>query len=115
MSGNRSAIPKRYSKAKINQQPPTDLYEAAVIAVRILQQHDCVRGDMNALEVEVRSSVTHILTLKKVKEWLNGGARTTKLASSLKLHILAQPNNKTLAKRTRNTIRPRLFCLGNYP
>ena len=56
------------------------LYEAAVLAVRVLQQHDCVPGDMNALEVEIRSSVTHTLTLKKVKEWLNGGARTPKEA-----------------------------------
>ena len=56
------------------------LYEAAVLAVRILEQHDCAPGDMNALEVEIRSSVTHTLTLKKVKEWVNGGARTPKEA-----------------------------------
>jgi len=35
---------------------------------------------MNALEVEIRSSVTHTLTLKKLKEWVNGGARTPKEA-----------------------------------
>ena len=56
------------------------LYETAVLAVRTFQQHDRAPDDMNALEVEIRSSVTHTLTLKKLKEWVNGGARTPKEA-----------------------------------
>ena len=43
------------------------LYETAVLAVRTFQQHDRAPDDMNALEVEIRSSVTHTLTLKKSK------------------------------------------------
>jgi len=32
------------------------------------------------LEVEVRSSVTHTLTVKKIQEWLQRGVRTPKEA-----------------------------------
>ena len=32
------------------------------------------------LEVEVRSSVTHIVTPRVVKDWLNGGAKTRREA-----------------------------------
>jgi hypothetical protein len=56
------------------------LYEAAVLAIRIFRQHDCEPGQSSRLEVEVKSSVTHVLTPKKIQEWLNGGARTPKEA-----------------------------------
>jgi hypothetical protein len=56
------------------------LYEAAVLAVRIFRQHDCEPGPAGRLEVEVRSSVTHTVTLKKIQEWLEAGSRTPKEA-----------------------------------
>ena len=35
-------------------------------------------GLRHTVEVEIRSSVTHTVTPKKVREWLNGGAKTPK-------------------------------------
>lgn len=56
------------------------LYEAAVRAIRIFKQHDCEPGALNKLEVEIRSSITHALTVQKVHSWLNGGSKTPKEA-----------------------------------
>jgi hypothetical protein len=46
--------------------------------MRTFKQHDCEPGQITKLEVEIRSSITHTVTPKKVREWLNGGARTPK-------------------------------------
>ena len=54
------------------------LYEAAVMAVKVFREHDCEPGAMSKLEVEIRTSVTHEVTYKKVKEWLDGGAKSPK-------------------------------------
>jgi hypothetical protein len=51
------------------------LYEAAVLAMRTFK-HSCEPGLISKLEVEIRSSVVHTVTPKKVREWLNGGARS---------------------------------------
>ena len=56
------------------------LYEAAVLAIRTFRQHDCEPGQASSLEVEVRSSVVHTITPKKIRDWLNGGARSPKEA-----------------------------------
>ena len=56
------------------------LYEAVVLAVRTFRSHDCDPGSGRELEVEVRSAVTHTITLKKVQDWLNGGAKSPKEA-----------------------------------
>ncbi len=56
------------------------LYEAAVMAVKTFRKHDCEPGLMSSLEVEIRSSVTHTVTLKKIHSWLNGGAKTPREA-----------------------------------
>jgi hypothetical protein len=56
------------------------LFEAAVLAVRTLREHDCAPGEINKLEIEVRTSVTHEITLKRVRQWLTGGARSPKEA-----------------------------------
>lgn len=56
------------------------LYEAAVLAVRTFREHACEPGQLSNLEVEVRSSVTHTITLRKIHDWLNGGAKTPKEA-----------------------------------
>ncbi len=56
------------------------LYEAAVLAVRTFRQHNCEPGDLSKIEVEIRSSITHTVTLKKIHSWLQGGARSPKEA-----------------------------------
>jgi hypothetical protein len=51
-------------------------YEAAALAVRTFKEHDCEPGAMGQLEVEIRTSITHTLTVKKLHDWLNGGAKS---------------------------------------
>ena len=45
-----------------------------------LHIHDCEPGALSKLEVEIRSSVTHTVTLKKIQEWVTGGAKSPKEA-----------------------------------
>jgi hypothetical protein len=54
------------------------LYEAAALAVKAFKEHDCEPGPLSQLEIEIRTSVTHTLTVKKLREWLDGGAKTPK-------------------------------------
>ena len=56
------------------------LYEAAVLAIKVFRQHDCEPREANQLEIEVRSSVIHTLTIRKIHDWLNGGSKTPKEA-----------------------------------
>jgi hypothetical protein len=56
------------------------LFEAAVLAIRVFRQHDCEPGHVSTLDVEVRSSVIHTITPKRIYDWLNGGAKTPKEA-----------------------------------
>jgi hypothetical protein len=56
------------------------LYEAAVLAIRVFREHDCEPREVSRLEIEVRSSVVHTLTVRKIHDWLNGGAKTPKEA-----------------------------------
>jgi hypothetical protein len=52
------------------------MYEAAATALENFHQHDCPPGAGNELEVQVRSAVTHTLSVKKLKDWaqLGGGS-----------------------------------------
>lgn len=54
------------------------MYEAAALAVRAFKEHDCEPGAMGQLEVEIRTSITHMLTVRKLHDWLNGGSKTPK-------------------------------------
>ena len=54
------------------------MYEAAALAIRAFREHDCEPGQLSQLEIEIRTAVTHTLTVKKLREWLNGGAKTPK-------------------------------------
>lgn len=56
------------------------LYEAAVLAIRTFRRHHCEPGYAAQLEIEVKSSVTHIVTPARIQEWLNGGAKSPKEA-----------------------------------
>ncbi len=48
------------------------MYEAAALAVRAFKDHDCEPGAVSQLEVEIRTSITHTFTVRKLHEWLNG-------------------------------------------
>ena len=54
------------------------LHEAAVLAVSTFRQHHFEPGDLTNLEVEIRTAITHTVTLKKVRSWLQGGSRSPK-------------------------------------
>ena len=54
------------------------MYEAAALAIRAFREHDCEPGALSQLDIEIRTAVTHTLTVKKLHEWLNGGAKTPK-------------------------------------
>jgi len=56
------------------------LYEASILGLCAFRKHDVEPGAMTQLEVEVRSSITHTLTVSKVREWLQRGVRTPKEA-----------------------------------
>src|SRR6266853_2353659 len=56
------------------------LYEASVLGLCAFRKHDLEPGGLTQLDVEVRGSVTHTLTVTKVREWLKRGVRTPKEA-----------------------------------
>jgi hypothetical protein len=56
------------------------LYEASVFGICAFRKHELEPGGLTHLEVEVRSSVTHTLTVTKVREWLQRGVRSPKEA-----------------------------------
>ena len=56
------------------------LYQASVLGLCAFRKHDLEPGGLTQLEVEVRSSVKHTLTVTKVREWLQRGVRTPKEA-----------------------------------
>jgi len=56
------------------------LYEAGVLGLCAFRKHDLQPVGLTQLQVEVRSSVTHTLTVTKIREWLQRGVRTPKEA-----------------------------------
>jgi hypothetical protein len=52
------------------------MYEAAALAVRAFKDHDCEPGAVSQLEVEIRTSITHTFTVRKLHEWLNGACKS---------------------------------------
>jgi hypothetical protein len=56
------------------------LYEAAILGLAAFRKSDLNPGGLTELEVEVRSSIKHTLTVKKTQEWLQRGVRTPKEA-----------------------------------
>ena len=56
------------------------LYEASVLGLCAFRKHELDPGSLTQLEVEVRTSVKHTLTVTKVREWLQRGVRTPKEA-----------------------------------
>ncbi len=57
------------------------LFEAAAMALRGFNTHGCPPGPAARLRVQVTPpAVTHIVTVQKVEDWLNGGARSPREA-----------------------------------
>jgi hypothetical protein len=58
------------------------LYEAAVLGLAAFKKHDLELNPAGLahLEVEVRSSITHTVTVQKVHQWLRQGVRSPKEA-----------------------------------
>lgn len=56
------------------------LYEASVLGLCAFRKHELEPAGLTQLEVEVRSSVKHTLTVIKVWEWLQRGVRSPKEA-----------------------------------
>jgi hypothetical protein len=56
------------------------LYEAAILGLAAFRKSNLNPGGLTELEVEVRSSIKHTLTVKKTQEWLQRGVRTPKEA-----------------------------------
>lgn len=52
------------------------MYEAAVLAVKTFKENDCEPGAMTQLDIEIRTSITHSLTVKKLRAWLDGASRS---------------------------------------
>ena len=56
------------------------LYEASVLGLCAFRKHDLEPGGLTELEVEVRSSVKHTLTVTKVRDWLQRSVRSPREA-----------------------------------
>jgi hypothetical protein len=54
------------------------LYEAVVLGVQAFREHDCDPGEVRPIDVEMRKSIIHTLTLRRVQEWLNGACKSPK-------------------------------------
>jgi hypothetical protein len=53
------------------------LYEAAALALKVFCSHDCEPGAGSKLDVEVRSSVTYSVPMKKLMDWLGRRGKGT--------------------------------------
>lgn len=49
----------------------SSLYEAVVLAIKVFREHDLEPGLGMKLEVEIPNPITHEVTLKQVRDWLN--------------------------------------------
>jgi len=56
------------------------MYEAAVLAIAAFRKHDLPPPSLCELEIEVRTSIRHTVSVKKALEWLQRGVRTPKEA-----------------------------------
>ena len=56
------------------------LYEASVLGICAFRKHELQPAGLTELQVEVHSSITHTLPIRKVHEWLQRSVRTPKEA-----------------------------------
>ena len=56
------------------------MYEAAGLAITKFRKHDIRPAGLAQLEIEIRSSIVHTLTVKQLEDWLKAGVRSPKEA-----------------------------------
>lgn len=56
------------------------LYEAAVLGIASFRKHDITPAGLAKLEIEVRSTITHTVTVQDVQKWLKRGVMSPKEA-----------------------------------
>lgn len=56
------------------------LYEAAVLGIAAFRKHDLTPAGLTKLSVEVRSTITHAVTVQDVQKWLARGVMSPKEA-----------------------------------
>jgi hypothetical protein len=54
------------------------LYEAVVLGVQAFREHNCDLSEVRPIDVELRKSITHTLTLSRVQQWLDGACKSPK-------------------------------------
>ena len=55
------------------------LYEAVALAARSFNEHGCAPGQASQIEIEVTTpAVVYTVTLKRVRDWLDGAAKSPK-------------------------------------
>jgi hypothetical protein len=70
------------------------MFEAAAAALESFRAHACSPGLASELQVQVRTAVTHTVTLKKLKDWAERGGRSprdTVLRRRIKTTLSAPP------------------------
>jgi len=68
------------------------MYGAAAAALETFHEHECSPGVRSQLEIQVRSAVTHMLTMKKLKDWaaLAGGSPRDVILKGRMKRVLAR-------------------------
>jgi hypothetical protein len=56
------------------------LYEASVLGICTFRKHELTPTGLTQLEIEVRRSVKHTLSVRKVQDWLQRGVNSPKEA-----------------------------------
>ena len=56
----------------------TSLYEADALSISSFRKHDIFPAGLAKLEIEVRSSITHTITVKQLEDWLKVRPRSPK-------------------------------------
>ena len=75
------------------------MYEAAAAALESFYAHDCAPGSSTELEVQVRTAVTHTLSVKKLQDWANQTAVSPR-DSTLKQRIKAALTKQVRSRKT---------------
>ena len=53
------------------------MYEAAALVIKAFKDNDCAPGPVSQLEVEIRTSIMHTFTVRKLHDWLGGACKIT--------------------------------------
>jgi hypothetical protein len=56
----------------------SSLYEAAAVSISALRKHEIYPAGLAELNVEIRSSITHTVTVRQLEDWLKQTPRNPK-------------------------------------